>query len=75
MEVTHESRLFHSEADLAKETAHLRPSDRHDPAAARPPPYYPDTPAARASWARYYDMWTEADYQVATSCGSWTRTD
>ena len=64
-QVTHESRLFVSNEAFAKEAVHLKPGDRHDPARAALPPYYPDTPTARANWARYYDMWTEADYQVA----------
>ena len=64
-QVTHESRLFMSDEQFAKETRHLKPADRHDLALGTLPPYYPDTAAARANWARYYDMWTEADYQVA----------
>jgi uncharacterized sulfatase len=64
-QVTHESRLFRSAEEFAKEAVHLKPSDRHDPARAVLPPYYPDTPAARANWARYYDAWTEVDGQVA----------
>ena len=64
-QVTHESRLFMPEEQFAKEVAHLKPADRHDPARATLPPYYPDTPVARANWTRYYDMWTEADHQVA----------
>jgi uncharacterized sulfatase len=63
-QVTHESRLFMPADQFAKETAHVTPEDRHNPAKATLPPYYPDTPAARANWARYYDMWTEADDQV-----------
>ena len=64
-QVTHESRLFMPADQFAKEAAHLKAEDRHDPARAVLPPYYPDTPVARANWARYYDTWTEADYQVA----------
>jgi uncharacterized sulfatase len=64
-QVTHESRLFMSDEQFAKAVANLKPADRHDPARAMLPPYYPVTPVARANWARYYDMWTEADYQVA----------
>ena len=64
-QVTHESRLFASSEAFAKEATHLSAATRHDPARAVLPPYYPDTPAARANWARYYDMWTEADAQVA----------
>jgi uncharacterized sulfatase len=64
-QVTHESRLFMSDEEFAKEATHLKPEDRHDPVRAVLPPYYPDTPVTRANWARYYDMWTETDYQVA----------
>lgn len=64
-QVTHESRLFASDDAFAKEAVHLTAADRHDPARAVVPPYYPDTPGARTAWARYYDMWTEADAQVA----------
>ena len=64
-QVTHESRLFRSADEFAKEAVHLKASDRHDPARAVLPPYYPDTPVARANWARYYDAWTEVDGQVA----------
>jgi uncharacterized sulfatase len=28
------------------------------------PPYYPDTPVVRKTWARYYDLITALDYQV-----------
>jgi len=64
-QVTHESRLFRSADEFAKEAVHLKAADRHDPASAILPPYYPDTPTARANWARYYDAWTEVDGQVA----------
>jgi N-sulfoglucosamine sulfohydrolase len=64
-QVTHESRLFRSADEFAKEAVHLKVADRHDPAGAVLPPYYPDTPVARANWARYYDAWTEVDGQIA----------
>lgn len=64
-QVTHESRLFRSVEAFASEAVHLKPEDRHDPARAALPPYYPDTPVARANWARYYDAWTEVDGQIA----------
>jgi uncharacterized sulfatase len=64
-QVTHESRLFRTAEEFAREAVHLTPADRHDPARAVLPPYYPDTPVARANWARYYDAWTEVDGQVA----------
>ncbi len=52
---THESR------------ARSKPSDKfkHDPAKATLPPYYPDTPAVRRDWAKYYDNITRMDGWVA----------
>lgn len=40
----------------------LRPEERHDPAKAVLPPYYPDTPVVRRDWANYYDLVTAMDY-------------
>ena len=38
---------------------------KHDPATLTTfPPYYPDTPAARADWGRYYDVVTAMDRRV-----------
>lgn len=37
----------------------------HDPAAARVPPYHPDTPEVRRDWAQYYDKLSEMDAEVA----------
>ena len=52
---THESR------------ARSKPSDKlaHDPAKATLPPYYPDTPAVRRDWAKYYDNITRMDQWFA----------
>lgn len=44
--------------------AQLSPDERHDPAAADLPPYYPDTAEARRAWARYHDCVTRMDQQV-----------
>ena len=38
--------------------------ERHDPAKATLPPYYPDTPATRADWAQYHDTITLMDRQL-----------
>jgi len=43
----------------------LKPEERHDPAKITLPPYYPDTPFVRKIWARYYDLITFMDKQVA----------
>lgn len=42
----------------------LHPDERHDPAQAPLPPYYPDTELARRTWARYHDCITLLDRQV-----------
>lgn len=50
---THESRIRSRYKEL-----------KHDPAKAKLPPYYPDTPVVRKDWARYYDIITTMDQQV-----------
>lgn len=42
----------------------LNRSDRHDPAQAPVPPYYPDTPTVRRTLARYYDCISVMDQKV-----------
>jgi len=61
---THESQIRATPAPFAKNTAKLTAEDRHDPARAKLPPYYPDTPETRRDWANYYDLVTAVDYQV-----------
>lgn len=63
--VTHESQICSTEKQFAENTKRLRPEDRHDPAKATLPPYYPDTPVVRRDWARYYDLVTAMDLKVA----------
>lgn len=63
--VTHESQVRVSDEAYKKNTARLKPEEFHDPAKAKPPPYYPDTPLVRKDWARYYDNITAMDYMVA----------
>jgi len=62
---THESRIRRPEAEFARLTSRLRPDQRHDPARAPVPPIHPDTPEVRRDWARYYDLITALDIQVA----------
>jgi uncharacterized sulfatase len=62
---SHESQIRAPREQFLKQTARLSPSDRHDPAKAVLPPYYPDTPVTRRDWANYYDLVTAVDYQVA----------
>jgi arylsulfatase A-like enzyme len=43
---------------------HLAPGERSDPAKVPVPPYYPDTPLARRTLARYYDCIRIMDQQA-----------
>ncbi len=63
--VTHESQVRVTDDVYKKNTARLKPEDFHDPAKAKLPPYYPDTPLVRKDWARYADNITAMDYMVA----------
>lgn len=63
--VTHESQIRVPDAAYQKNTARLKSEEFHDPAKAKLPPYYPDTPLVRKDWARYYDNITALDYLVA----------
>ncbi len=63
--VTHESQVRAPEDQYRKNTTRLSPEQFHDPAKAKLPPYYPDTPLVRKDWARYYDNMTAMDYLVA----------
>jgi N-sulfoglucosamine sulfohydrolase len=63
--VTHESQIRTGKEEFARNTVALKPEDRHDPARAVLPPYYPDTPIVRNDWARYYDLITAMDLQAA----------
>jgi len=61
--VTHQSRsMVWSYADFCKKIqSTLAASERHDPAKAPVPPYYPDTPITRRTVARFYDCVTVMD--------------
>lgn len=63
--VTHESQIRCTDERFAQHMARVKPEDRHDPLKAVLPPYYPDTPVVRNDWARYYDLITAMDLQVA----------
>ena len=63
--VTHESQIRVPDETYKKNTARLKPEEFHDPAKAKLPPYYPDTPLVRKDWARYSDNITAMDYTVA----------
>ncbi len=61
---THESQIRDRSAEMTKRLDSLGSGERHDPAKAQLPPYYPDTPKVREDWARYYDLVTLMDRQV-----------
>jgi uncharacterized sulfatase len=63
--VTHESLIRQPDEAFQKDTKRLTAAQRHDPAKVRVPPYHPDTPAVRQDWARYHDLITAMDYNVA----------
>jgi len=60
--ITHESQIYLDDDAFAARTAHVADADRHDPATVPLPPYHPDTPTFRRSWARYHDLVTEMDH-------------
>lgn len=62
--LTHESKIRDRSDAMMKRLATLSPTERHDPAKAELPPYYPDTPKVRQDWAQYYDIITLMDKQV-----------
>jgi uncharacterized sulfatase len=61
---SHESQIRNRSKGMLKRLANLGPDERHDPAQADLPPYYPDTPIVRKDWAQYYDVITLMDKQV-----------
>ena len=63
--VTHESCIRDENARRQRGAGRVRPEDRHDPAQAELPPYYPDTLLVRRDWANYHDNITAMDIQFA----------
>lgn len=63
---THQSRtsVWPHDQFEAEIGSKLSSTERHDPAHAPLPPYYPDTPEARQAWARYHDCITRMDQEV-----------
>jgi uncharacterized sulfatase len=61
---THESQIYLDDDAFAAATTHVSDADRHDPALAPIPPYYPDDEVFRTAWARYADLITEMDHWV-----------
>jgi len=65
--ISHESQIRNQSEEMLKRLETLKLNEKHDPAKIRRsdlPPYYPDTPAVRKDWARYYDIVTLMDKQV-----------
>ena len=62
---THESQIRTPQAVFDKRTQALSPEQRQDRAKVHIPPYYPDTPVVRNDWARYLELITAMDYEVA----------
>ncbi|HEY1191141.1 MAG TPA: sulfatase [Gemmata sp.] len=60
--VTHESQARATHFQYAKNTARLKPAERHNPAKVQLPPYYPDTVPVRDCVATYHDNITAMDY-------------
>ncbi len=61
---THEGRV-NIEANYEEAVANLPDSLFHDPVQAQLPPYFPDTPEFRDTWANYYDLISDFDLKVA----------
>jgi N-sulfoglucosamine sulfohydrolase len=61
---SHESQIRQAKERFDRITSVLAPEQRHDPAKAVLPPYYPDTPLVRRDWANYYDLVSVVDYRV-----------
>ncbi|MBN1482330.1 DUF229 domain-containing protein [candidate division KSB1 bacterium] len=61
---THQSRTRYEGKEFDGVNAELSPQERHDPAQAPLPPYYPDTPRVRTNIAAFYNQVTLMDKQV-----------
>jgi len=62
--VSHESQVRANDANHAKNTVALKPSDRRDPSKVELPPFYPDTPEVRREVAHYHELVTAVDYTL-----------
>jgi uncharacterized sulfatase len=61
---SHESQIRNRTKQMQDRRAALNSDEKHDPAKAKLPPYYPDTPVVRRDWAQYYDVVTLTDKEV-----------
>lgn len=64
LHTTHESHVRAGSA-YQRDVADLPPALLKDPDELTLPPYYPDEPVVRAAWARYYNVITKMDREVA----------
>ncbi len=62
---THEQHLRSEPEAFARVTRRVPPEQRRDPAKVVLPGWLPDTPVVRQEWARYHEMVTAMDRQVA----------
>jgi uncharacterized sulfatase len=62
---THESQIRARSPQTKRLVDELSADERHDPAKAVLPPYYPDTPLVRRDWANYHDNITAVEKRVA----------
>ncbi len=62
---THESQIRLDDEAFAKRTMSLDAGQRHDPSKAKLPSYYPESEVIRTDWARYHDLITAMDKQLA----------
>lgn len=67
---THQGQANGSDEEFfQKYSSKLKASESHNPQTLSLPPFYPDTPAVRETWARYYDLITTMDKQVGELLG------
>ena len=62
--VTHEGKLTADQKKHMGLTPDVKPEQRQDRAKQKFPPYYPDTPLIRDTWARYLELITQMDYDA-----------
>lgn len=66
IETTHQSQIFGDDESFYNKYGKLLTDEqRHNPDSIRLPSYYLDSPEVRKLWARYYDLVTIMDSQVA----------
>lgn len=66
---THEGSANRDQAGHEAQVARLTEDDHQDPDEISPPPYHPDTPLVRRTWANYHENVTNLDYWVADLLG------